>query len=187
MGTFSPIFSGLKAAGPRRGFTLIEASLAIIIVGSGVLGIMRLLATCTQQNHAAADMTTAMLLASNVQETMAGLSFSDPAYARRYWGPEPGQGLATYDDVDDFDGRSFNPPIDASRAVIAPMGQYTQLVSVWPVYAAKLSSNSDETSPDLPKTTYTGAARVRVRILYQRTADIPAIEVYRCSWICVDR
>jgi prepilin-type N-terminal cleavage/methylation domain-containing protein len=169
----------------RRGFTLIEASLATTIVGVGVLAMMQLFAACTSQNQESNHTTTAMLLATNIQETMAGLTLVDPAYGVTYFGPEPGQTLASYDDVDDFNGQTFNPPIDSSRKPIAELSQYSQVVSVWPVYANKLSSNTNPSSPDFPQTTYTGAARVLVRIMYQKTPSAVANEVYRTSWVRV--
>lgn len=167
----------------RRGFTLFEAALATAIVGTGVFSLMALMTALTQQNAAANQATTAMLLATHVQEAMAGLSFNDPAYGGTYFGPEPGEALASYDDVDDFDGQTFSPPIDASRAQIAALSQYTQVVSVWPVYANKLDSNTNPASPDLPKTTQTGAVRVLVKILYRRTPASAQTEVYRTSWL----
>ena len=172
--------------GRRRGFTLIEASLATVIVGVGVLSMMQLFTACTIQNHSAANTTTAMLLAENIQETMAGVSFSDPAYGRTYFGPEPGQTLPSYDDIDDFDGRTFSPPIDSTRTPIAGLSQYSQVVSVWPVYPNQLSANSNTASPDVSQTTYTGAARVTVRILHRKNPGDVASEVYRTSWIRVD-
>jgi hypothetical protein len=86
--------------------------------------------------------------------------------------------------VDDFDGAVFNPPIDSFRQPIPELTQYTQVVSVWPVFLNNLRSNSDESNPDLPKTSYQGAVRVRVRILHQ-SAGAPT-EVYRTSWIRLD-
>jgi hypothetical protein len=169
----------------RRGFTLIEASLATIIVGVGVLSMMQLFAACTLQNRESNHTTTAMLLAENIQETMAGLMLVDPAYGVTYFGPEPGQTLASYDDVDDFNSQTFCPPIDARRKTVAELSQYSQVVTVWPVYANKLSSNTNPSSPDFPQLSYTGAARVLVRIMYQRTPTTPASEVYRTSWIRV--
>ena len=128
----------------------------------------------------------AMLLAENIQETMAGLSFSDPAFGKTYFGVEPGQSMAGYDDIDDFDGKTFNPPIDSTRTAITSLSQYSQVISVWPVYSNQLSANSNTASPDISQTTYTGAARVMVRILHrQNPTDVPT-EVYRTSWIRVD-
>lgn len=169
-----------------RGFTLIEAALTTIIVGVGIVATMRVFASCSQQNIVSNQMSTAQMLASNVHEAVVGLSFADPTFAHKYFGPEPGETLASYNDVDDFDGASFNPPIDSLRQQITGLGQYTQVVSVWPVYPNKLSTNSNESSPDIPKTTNTGALRIRVRILYQQTSKDVASEIYRASWICTD-
>ncbi|MGH7180055.1 MAG: hypothetical protein ACREJC_21940 [Tepidisphaeraceae bacterium] len=139
------------------------------------------------QNRTAADMTTAMLLASNVREAMTGLSFRDPYTGTTTFGPETGETLATYNDVDDFDGRSFSPPIDSLRATIPSMSQYTQFVAVMPIYPNKLNANTNETSPEItPKSTYTGAARVRVRILFSANATETPAEVYRANWERVD-
>src|SRR4051812_49967608 len=73
----------------RRGFTLIEAALTTFIIGTAVLAIVQLFATCTEQNSVAAKGTTAMLLASHIQEMMAGLPVLDPSYANTYFGAEP--------------------------------------------------------------------------------------------------
>jgi type II secretory pathway pseudopilin PulG len=175
----------------RRGFTLMEATLATIIVGVGVTAAMTLFDACTRQNRAAASMTTAMHLAQNIQETMAGLALVDPAFGSTYFGAaniEPGQKrgvLSTYDDVDDFDGENYCPPIDSTRQPIPALSQYTQSISVWPVDKYKLTQNSNPAAPDTPQTVYTGAVRVTVRILYQRTPTDAKHEVYRTSWIRV--
>jgi prepilin-type N-terminal cleavage/methylation domain-containing protein len=173
----------------RRGFTLIETALASIIVGVGIVATMQLFATCTMDNRSAAQMSTAAMLANNVHEAMLGaeVTFADPGTAHRYFGPEPGESLATFDDLDDFDGASMSPPIDSLRKPIASLSEYTQVVSVWPVYPNKLSVNSNESNPDIPnKSTYTGALRVRVRILHRATPGAVPREVYRTSWVHLD-
>src|SRR5687767_14227459 len=119
-----------RASLGRRGFTLMEAMLATIIIGVGLLALMQLMGSLTAQNATAHQMTTARLLATNVHEAMAGLTFSDPAYSNTYFGPEPGETLPHYNDTDDFDGRTFSPPIDATRAVVPQLAQYSQEVSV---------------------------------------------------------
>ena len=170
----------------RRGFTLIEAALTTVIVGLGILSMVELFAACTAQNAAANRMTTAMLLTSHIQECMAGLPFNDP-FNPGHFGPEIGETLATFNDVDDFDGSRFNPPIDSTRKPLPAQSQYTQVISVMPVYTNQLSVNTNETTPTIAKTTYTGAVRVRVKILYQRTPADTATEVYRADWIRLDR
>jgi prepilin-type N-terminal cleavage/methylation domain-containing protein len=176
----------LHARPLRRGFTLVETALATLIVGVGVAATMQLFATCTLENRAAGQMSVATMLTTNVQEAMGGLSFADPGTQHLVFGPETGESLATYEDIDDFDGSTFNPPIDSLRAAIPDLNQYSQVVSVWPVYPNKLNVNNNESSPDIAKSTYTGALRVRVRILYRATPSAVPAEVYRASWVQVD-
>ena len=175
-----------RCRGARGGFTIIEAALTTVIVGLGILSMTELFAACTSQNTAANRMTAAMLLTSHIQECMAGLPFNDP-FNPSHFGPEAGETLATYNDIDDFDGSRFNPPIDATRQPLPNQSQYTQLISVMPVYTNQLNVNTNEATPTITKTTYTGAVRVRVKILYQRTPADPATEIYRASWIRLDR
>lgn len=167
----------------HRRFALIEAALTIVIVGTAMLALMSLSGALTGQNAAAGQSTTALLLASNVQEGMAGLSFNDPAFANTYFGPDPGEALASFNDLDDFDGRTFGPPIDAARQPVPALSQYSQVVTVLPVYANKLNSNTNPGSLDLPRTAYTGAVRVMIRVMYRPRPDAAAQEVYRTSWI----
>ena len=89
--------------------------MATVIVGVGILATMSLFAACTQQNLTATRMTTAMELATNIQEAMANLAFADPITGKTTFGPEGGEKLSSFDDVDDFDGQTITPPIDALR------------------------------------------------------------------------
>jgi type II secretory pathway pseudopilin PulG len=170
-----------------RGFTLIEAALTTVIIGLGVLAAMQLFEACTRQNATSAQMTTALMLAGHVQEMTQHLAFNDPATGRTTFGAETGESLATYDDLDDFDGRTFNPPLDATRASMSDLSRYSQAVSVWPVYPDDLGVNTNEASPDIPKTTYTGAVRVCVQILYRSRLDAVPATVYVAAWTRFDR
>jgi type II secretory pathway pseudopilin PulG len=169
-----------------HGFTLIEAALATVIIGVGVVAAMQAFGAGTRLNKSAAHMTSAMLLANNIQEVTATLPFHDPIFGRSTFGPESGENLAAYNDLDDFENTTFSPPIDTSRQSISGMSQYSQQVTILPVYANKLNSNADESSLEIPKSTYTGAVRVQVRVLYRATPLDQPYEVYRISWIRVD-
>jgi hypothetical protein len=178
-----------------------EAMLATIIVGVGITASMTLFATVSKQNRAASDMTTAMHLAQNIQETMAGLPLADPEFGSEYFRYEPGQdprAINLYDDIDDWD--RFNTrdatfglsgPIDSTRNPLPSLSQYAQVVSVWPLAVSdgttphNLSINTNPSTPELPQTTYTGAARITVRIMYRQYPTDPETEVYRASWIKV--
>lgn len=181
----------MKIVGRRhshaRGFTLIEAALATIIVGTGIMAAVQLFGVCAEQNLQGVHSTAAIMLANNVQEAMGLLSFSDPQLGRATYGSETGESLATYDDLDDFNNRTFSPPIDANRVSIPSMSQYSQLVTVRPIYPDQLSSNSNDGSPTIANTTYTGALRVRVKVLYKQSSTSPAETVYERSWVRLDR
>jgi len=56
----------------RRGFTLIEAALAILIVGVGVTALLELLTAGTLSNVAGTELTTAINLANNIHEITMG-------------------------------------------------------------------------------------------------------------------
>src|SRR4051812_25415543 len=94
---------GFSSHSLRRAFTLLESALATIIIGVGVLAMMGLFEACTRQNRQGAAATTAMLLAGHIQELMEGLPFCDPNTGRTTFGPEKGETLFLFNDIDDFD------------------------------------------------------------------------------------
>jgi hypothetical protein len=173
--------------GIRGGFTLIEAALTTMIVGVGFLAMLQLFTACTMNNAHGNHVTAAQMLANNAREMMQGIEFNDPITKQAVFGPEVGETLDGYDDLDDFDGARFNPPLDSTRQELPQLSQYTQVISVMPVDENQPSINANESAPALPKTAYTGAVRVRVRVLYaQDDSQVPQ-EVYRAQWIRLDR
>jgi prepilin-type N-terminal cleavage/methylation domain-containing protein len=110
----------------RRGFTLIEASITMVIVGVGCLGMLKLMAAGTMANADSAELTTAMMLANNVREatqTGTNFSFTSPS-SPTHWGRESGETAntpSTWDDLDDWDGAKITPAVDARNQ---PMTQY---------------------------------------------------------------
>lgn len=93
----------------RAGFTLIEVSLTIVIIGLGVLAAAELLATGTAANADSHRLTTALNLAGNIRE-----------YAQQKTGAEL---LA-------LDGSTYNPPHDARGNAIAGLNDWTQVIDV---------------------------------------------------------
>ena len=138
-----PLTRGRNAATHARAFTLIETTLTTIIVGLAITALVKLVLTNTQQNRYTQRLTTGSLLADNCREMMAGLPFNDPAFGTTTFGPEAGESLATYNDIDDFDGfdSTVRPdipagqpvgPVDAARRVITEtVGGVTQVPIEW--------------------------------------------------------
>jgi hypothetical protein len=163
-----------------------EASLAVVIVAFGFLATMELFASCTAENRRSAQVTTAQMLTTSIQEMTTGLAFKDPFYATTNFGIELGETPATFNDLDDFDGFTSSPPVDATRTPIPELSQYTQVVTVMPVDPNRPGNNNDETKPEIGKGTYTGGLRVRVIIKYQARPSEAPVEVLRQSWVRMD-
>jgi hypothetical protein len=130
--------------------------------------------------------TTAQLLATNIQEMTANIAFKDPYYANTTWGAESMETLSSYNDVDDFDGMTFNPPLDSTRATLPELSKYTQVVTVMPVDPNRPGNNTDTAKPEIGKGTYTGAVRVRVSVLYRAHPKEVPVEVLRSAWVKLD-
>lgn len=104
----------------RRGFTLLEAAMATIIIGVGVLAVVEAQQSFLDRNTYSSGAATATYLASELREMTrnftrhdrfsGGLYFVDPADTGTFqgWGPEAGEStVADLDDLDDLDGAVF--------------------------------------------------------------------------------
>ncbi len=118
-----------RISSQRRAFTLIEASLATVIVGVGVLASIEAHTSFLQKNAWSTNTSTATFLANEIREMTrrfprhdkfsGGLYFEDPENHTGFqgWGPEANEVLIDedtaailgfdFDDLDDFDGALF--------------------------------------------------------------------------------
>jgi prepilin-type N-terminal cleavage/methylation domain-containing protein len=113
-----------------KGFSLIEAMIAVVLVGLSITALVVASNSFTQANAFGADLSTAEFLVEQIRELTTMLPVADPDVTT--WttlGPEEAT-LADYDDVDDFNGAVFSPPISASRAPLNDLAQFTQQVNV---------------------------------------------------------
>ncbi len=124
-------------SGRRRGFTLLETGLAIVIVGTGVLAMVLAQETTHRQNRWGARAAKAARLGNEIRERCFNLAPWDPVTGTAYWGLEPGEAVIDdFDDLDDFDGQIFGGatgPVDATGQVIQDMDGWRQVVTVEPV------------------------------------------------------
>ncbi len=126
----------------RAGFTLIEASLAIIIVGVGVLAAAELLATGTEANADSHRLTTGLNLAANVRE----LAQQKAA-----------------DDILEMDGKSFKPAMDARGVAIPGLDDWEQVVEVTKVTPTMITLDAGVGSSSR-------LLRLRVTVVYRNEA-----------------
>ena len=115
-----------------RGFSLIEVLIASMLVGLAIAALVVANGTFTMANYAGADLTTAEFLIEQIREMTAMLSVMDPStMTPPQFGVETDEAsVAAYDDVDDFDGVTFSPPIDAARMPLPDLAAFTQLITV---------------------------------------------------------
>jgi type II secretory pathway pseudopilin PulG len=146
---------------PRRGFTLIEAAMVTSIIGFGVVSMLALLGAGTSANTGATELTTAINLAKNIRELSLGLAFHDPAQPT-HWGPEGSETLATYNDIDDFDGQVFSPPIDGHRQALTDYTGWQQSIVVETVDPDLLTATVPKGSQPANRVTVTVSHRGKV-------------------------
>lgn len=134
----------------QSGFTLIEAALTTIIVGTGVLAMVSAQQAYHIKNDWAQRTGTAMLLANELRELTLSMPMHDPFTADAILGPEPDEAdVTSFDDLDDFAGAAvagvrpgtdFDPPINALRQPIVDMSRWSQHIDVVNVLRDHISS-----------------------------------------------
>ncbi len=120
----------------RDGFTLIEVLIAILLVGLAIVSLISANGAFTQANGAGVELSTAEFLIEQIRELSAVLEVIDPNTGVATFGPEASETLANYDDLDDFHGEVFSPPISADRNSLADLNAYSQQITVENVSAS---------------------------------------------------
>ena len=112
------------------GFSLIEVLIAILLVGLAIASLVTANSAFTKANGAGVELSTAEFLIEQIRELSTLLPVIDPETGIFTFGPEAAETLADYDDLDDFDGASFSPPIDADRNVLNDLAAFSQQITV---------------------------------------------------------
>jgi prepilin-type N-terminal cleavage/methylation domain-containing protein len=113
----------------KSGFTFIEVLIAIILVGLAIASLVVANSSFTKANSAGTDLSTAEFLIEQIKELTALLPVIDPNTGTSIFGPEEAT-LADYDDLDDFDGASFSPPISVGRETLNDFAAFSQQITV---------------------------------------------------------
>jgi len=160
-----------RRAQPRRprGFTLVEAALTMVIIGTGVLAMLQLLAAGTMSNGAATELTTAVNLANNVHEIALALPFTCPANPTSTTFKDTG-GPANYTYVWDMNGDTYSPPLDIRRNSISGYSNWSQKVTIQSVDPQNLDALR-------PNSVALPTARLTVLIVHGTRT------VYKATWL----
>jgi len=114
----------------KNGFTFIEVLFAVLLVGLAIASLVAANAAFTKANGAGTDLSTAEFLIGQIRELTMLLPVIDPETELATFGPESGEALADYDDLDDFNGATFSPPINAERTALTEFSAYSQKITV---------------------------------------------------------
>jgi len=109
----------------KKGFTLIEILIVVVLLGMAMAAIVASNVAFTQATAQAAQLSTAEFLIEQIRELTA---------------------LLLYDDVDGFNGEVFNPPIDCQQRQLTDFSDYSQAVTVENL-SANLQPGPDPNSP----------------------------------------
>ena len=154
------------------GFSLIEVLIAILLVGLAVASLVAANSALTRANGAGTDLSTAEFLLGEIRELTVLLPVVDPQSSPVWtFGPEGGEGTLTdWDDLDDFDGKVFSPPISANGAVLNGSAVFSQQITVEKVSP----SNFEQVVPDNDPSDF---VRVTVKVF------LNAREICSASWL----
>jgi len=116
----------------KKAFTIVEVLVAIVLIGIAIASLVAVSISSTKSNAAGTDLSTAEFLVEQVKEMTALLPVIDPQTGTDFpFGPEPNEtSLADYDDLDDFDGATFSPPINADRQTLSDFTAFSQQIIV---------------------------------------------------------
>ena len=142
---------------------------AVILVGLAIASLVAASSSFTRTNATGLNLSTAEFLTEQIKELAAMLPVIDPNTGTELpFGPEEAT-LADYDDLDDFDGASFSPPINADREALNDFAAFTQQVTVENVNAANFEQDVNDHGSYF--------VRVTVKVL------LNAREITSTSWL----
>jgi prepilin-type N-terminal cleavage/methylation domain-containing protein len=120
----------------ESGFSLIEVLIAILLIGLAIASLVVANSAFTKANGTGTDLSTAEFLIEQIRELTVLLPVIDPQTEDTTFGPETGETLTGYDDLDDFNGATFSPPISAERVLLNEFSAFYQQITVENVSAS---------------------------------------------------
>ena len=132
---------------PRRGFTLIEATISILIVGTMVVMALNTFGSAVRGRKVRATLSQGPVLAAQLMAEILQSFYREPDETAEF-GPEPTEGTATranFDDVDDYHLWSpSSSPQMKDGAVIADLTGWRRSVTVEYVDPADVTDTVSE-------------------------------------------
>ena len=146
----------MKKSYSKAGFTLVELLIAAMLMGFAIAALLASNSAFSKANAGGINLSTAEFLIEEIRELTACLEVADPEDGRSVWGIESDEsGVASYDDLDDFDGASFSPPIDVSCSQLSDFSAFTQQITVENVFPGQFQTVVADHSSDFVRVTVT--------------------------------
>ncbi|MBX3364453.1 MAG: hypothetical protein KF866_06790 [Phycisphaeraceae bacterium] len=141
----------------RRGLSIIETAIATVLVGTLVVGAVRIVGTHAASRTVMVQRLQAEFLAQHLAAEIASKFYADPTDSTDVFGPSASEvvsGRTSFNDVDDYHGLSESPPRGPNGAVLTGLTGVTRSVSV-----AYVTAEGDVSAVD------TGLKRVTVSVV----------------------
>jgi MSHA pilin protein MshD len=119
---------------PQRGFTLIELIIFIVVVGAGLAGILAVMNTVVKSSADPMVRKQAMAMADSILEEILQKEYCDPDTVDKNTNPPTcgantvETGRDTYDDVDDYNGKTQALFTDWPTALTGATGYQVAIV-----------------------------------------------------------
>ena len=176
----------LNPPAASRGFTIVETAVALVIIATGVLGLVAAQQAWHEQSAWAERAAVATRLGNEIREMTFNVSRHDPVTGMATWGPESNEvDLEDYDDLDDFDGVDGNGlvlsgpdgtgPVNSMRQLIPGMAHWTQTIRVFNVDPGDVNSDVLDATSDM--------MRVEVRVDWQGPGEAEPVMMTTVGWL----
>jgi MSHA pilin protein MshD len=153
----------------EQGLTLLELVLIIVVLAVGLTGVLTYFIQGTKDSSYAQNTAVATVLAQDLMEEIRSKCWDQTATTvspcngavtpSATLGPDGGEMRATYNDVDDFNGLSNNPPQNSLGASMTQYPIFRQIVLVCYVPGTNLNDTSACATP-------TNYKRIDVRVCW---------------------
>jgi MSHA pilin protein MshD len=134
----------MKPTRHNKGFTLIEAIMSILIVGVMYVAALQTLGASRVGQATIADQRRGYELAQQLLAEIVSQPYADPVTGATTFGPEAGEATGNrsqFDDVDDYNGWSEQPPKLKDGTAISNLSDWTRRVTVAWVDPSNLDTN----------------------------------------------
>lgn len=145
----------------RRGFTMIEAALSLVIVSAMLIAALNTVGTSQMMQYKMTSQSRALLLAEDLMTEILQLPYEEPVQMPIEMGLEAGESggdRLRYDDVDDYHGWRMSPPRAPDGTPVPETAGYRRIVKVQWVEPDDVVTSS---------ATETGLKRVEVTVEFE--------------------